>query len=166
MDMIPESFFRDAVNPSDEELVRWAYIEDANYPPEMSQDWDLCVTEPRRADLFVKLASDMKCPNRAFFLSCLYLLVGDAVRSNGRTWGLEEATQWLARRSAECPKDLATFFERANDLIARPESFDYDKWCWHGYAYGIDDAAIAASPAIHRRWWQFWQPKTTSRLDH
>jgi hypothetical protein len=42
-EVIPAGFFADAVNPTDEEIVRWAYIEGAHYPPEMSQDWDLCV---------------------------------------------------------------------------------------------------------------------------
>lgn len=157
MNVIREGFFRDAVNPTDEEIVRWAYIEGANYPPEMTQDWDLCVTEPRRADLFVKLASDQVCPNRAFFLSCLYLLVGDAVRSKGRTWPLEEAAQWLAQQPSECPKEVGTFFQRAGALLAKPETFDYNKWCWHGYAYEIDDTTRAAAPVRHRRWWEFWK---------
>ena len=83
MSIIPEGFFVDAVNPTDEEIARWAYIEGADYPPEMPQDWDLCVTQPRRADLLMQLACDERCPNRRFFFSCLYLLVGDAVRSQG-----------------------------------------------------------------------------------
>jgi hypothetical protein len=139
MDAIPAGFFHDAVNPTDEEVIRWANIKGANYPPEMSQDWDICITEPRRADLFLRLASDEKCPNRKFFLACLYLLIGDAVRTNGHTWSLEEASQWLMRQSTNYPKDVVTFFQKAGTLLMKPETFDYNKWCWHGHAYEIDD---------------------------
>ena len=70
--------FRDALNPTDEELRQWAYTPDAGYPEEMSQDWDLCVTDFGRAPLLLQFAADSDCPNRGFFLSCLYLLVGAA----------------------------------------------------------------------------------------
>ena len=139
-DVIPAGFFADAVNPTDEEIERWAYIPDANYPPEMSQDWDLCVTEPGRADLLERLASDPSCPNRKFFLSCLYLLVGDAVRSNGATWRLDEALDWLSRVRSAAPEDIALFLQRAMKVIVSPEEFDYKKWCWSGYAYEIEEA--------------------------
>ena len=66
-EVIPAGFFADAVNPTDEEIVRWAYIEGAHYPPEMTQDWDLCVAEPGRRELLVRLASDASCPTRTFF---------------------------------------------------------------------------------------------------
>jgi len=139
-DLIPAGFFSDAVNPTDEEIERWAYIPDAKYPPEMSQDWDLCVTEPRRADLLEHLASDSSCPNRKFFLSCLYLLVGDAVRTNGSTWRLDEARDWLSRVRAAAPDDIALFLQRATKVIVNPEEFEYNKWCWSGYAYEIEEA--------------------------
>ncbi len=116
-DAIPAGFFADAVNPTDEEIERWAYIADADYPPEMSQDWDLCVTEPGRADLLERLASDPGCPNRKFFLSCLYLLVGDAVRSNGASWSLHDASVWISRDRFAAPEDIAIFLQRAKQVI-------------------------------------------------
>lgn len=156
-DVIPRGFFEDAVNPTDEEIVRWAYIKGAHYPPEMEQDWDLCVTSPMRADLLVRLASDDQCPNRVFFLSCLYLLVGDAVRTKGQTWPLKEVSAWITRTPVNGPKDIALFFQRSADLLDHPETFDYNKWCWHGHAYKIDDEAIISQPEACHRWWQFWK---------
>jgi hypothetical protein len=144
-DAIPAGFFADAVNPTDEEIVRWAYIPDANYPPEMSQDWDLCVTEPGRADLLERLASDPRCPNRKFFLSCLYLLIGDAVRSNGATWSLHDASVWLSRDRFAAPDDIAVFLQRAKRVIVNPKEFDYNKWCWSGHAYEIEEAQQAGT---------------------
>jgi hypothetical protein len=127
---IPEGFFEDAANPTDKEIVRWAYIDGAQNPPEVPQDWQLCVAEPPRADLMVRLASDEKCPNRRFFLSCLYLLIGDAVRTNGKTWPLEEASAWLTRQTDQRSEETALFVNRARELLAKPETFDYKKWCF------------------------------------
>ncbi len=137
-DSIPAGFFADAVNPTDEEIQRWAYIPDAHYPPEISQDWDLCVADPGRADLLESLASDLGCPNRKFFLSCLYLLIGDAVRSKGATWSLREASVWLPRDRFAARDDIAVFLQRAKQVIVNPKEFDYNKWCWGGHAYEID----------------------------
>ncbi|HEY1123667.1 MAG TPA: hypothetical protein VGE67_18770 [Haloferula sp.] len=137
-DIIPAGFFADAANPTDAEIERWAYIPGAHYPPEMEQDWDLMVTDPERVDLLERLASDLSCPNRDFFLSCLYLLVGDAVRTNGSTWPLAEARVWLSRERQHPPEDIARFLTRAKHLVAHPEDFDYQKWCNGGHAYGIE----------------------------
>jgi hypothetical protein len=137
--VIPAGFFVDAINPTDEEVERWAYIPDASYPPEMPQDWDLCITEGGRADLLERLASDPTCPNRKFFLSCLYLLVGDAVRSNGATWSIEEAREWLSRDRRATPDDIAVFLQRAKQMIVNPNEFEYKKWCWGGYAYEFEE---------------------------
>ena len=139
-DANPVGFFADAVNPTDEEIERWAYIPDASYPPEMSQDWDLCITEPRRVDLLERLASDPRCPNRKFFLSCLYLLIGDAVRSNGATWSLHDASVWLSRDRFAAPHDIAVFLQRAKQVIVNPSTFDYNNWCRSGHSYEIEEA--------------------------
>lgn len=134
-EVIPAGFFADAVNPSDDEIVRWAYIKGAHYPPEMTQDWDLCVAEPGRRELLLKLASDISCPNRKFFLSCLYLMVGDCIRSSGRTWSREEANSWLCTPRVQPPADVERFFDRARDLVAGRITLVYEQWCDGGYAY-------------------------------
>jgi hypothetical protein len=134
-DVIHAGFFADAINPTDDEILRWAFIEGAHYPPEMSQDWDLCVAEPARRELLVGLASDPACPNRKFFLSCLYLMVGDCIRSSGRTWSREEAGAWLGVARPHAPADVQRFFERAKDLVAGRTTLVYEQWCDGGYAY-------------------------------
>ncbi len=135
-DVIPKGFFVDAVNPTHDEIIRWAYIDGAHYPPEMSEDWDLCIAEPDNRELLLRLACDAVCPNRKFFLSCLYLLLGDVVRSAGQTWSFEEASAWLRRSRVSSPEDVVAFFDRAVRLLAGEEPFNYDNWCDGGFAYG------------------------------
>ncbi len=69
------------IDPTPEDLRLWAYTRDAEYPDEMSQDWDLCVISFERAPLILEFASDENCPNRRFFLGCLYTMAGDCVRT-------------------------------------------------------------------------------------
>jgi len=135
MNVIPRGFFKDAVNPTDDEIIRWAYIDGTHYPPEIEQDWDLYIAEPERADIFIRLASDRKCPNRKFFLSCLYLLIGDAIRSNGQTWPIPKASAWIAKQTLDLPDDVNLFLNRSKELINNPQNFDYGKWCDGGHAY-------------------------------
>ena len=156
MNEIPAGFFKDALDPTEEELRRWAAIEGATYPPEMEQDWDLMVASPERADLILALAGDAACPNRGFFLSCLYLMVGDAVRSEGSTWPLAEISSWLERQEDLADPSISLFRERANALLANPETFNYNLWCWGGHAYGIEELA-PDKPDPPRRWWEFWK---------
>jgi len=67
------------------------------------------------------------------------------VRTNGFTWPLAEARDWLSRERPQAPEDIARFLTRAKHLVAHPEDFDYQKWCNGGHAYGIEseDAADA-----------------------
>ena len=65
-------------DPTDDELRQWARS-DGPWPV---QDFDLIVAEAERLSLLLELASS---PQREFFLRCLYLVVGDAVRSNFNT---------------------------------------------------------------------------------
>ena len=133
--VIPAGFFADAVNPTNEEIIRWAYIDGAHCPPEMEQDWDLCVVDPERRELLFTLASDHSCPNRKFFLSCLYLMIGDCVRSSGHTWSKDGAVAWLGGLPDTAPSDVRRFVERAKDLVAGRTDLVYEQWCDGGYAY-------------------------------
>ncbi|MFI8347660.1 hypothetical protein [Streptomyces sp. NPDC085596] len=81
--MSRELTFEDVVNPTPEEMTAWAYAPEAQ--PPVSQDWDIIATRPAFGSLFLTLTADRKCPHRRFFLCCLYLLAGDAVRTRFQT---------------------------------------------------------------------------------
>lgn len=65
-----------------EEITAWAYDVSAMWPFE---DFDVCLPGQCSVSLLLELAMDLACPKRNFFLSCLYIYVGDAVR-HGFSW--------------------------------------------------------------------------------
>src|SRR6266498_4073214 len=67
---------RSRYNPTAEDLRTWAYDSSSEEP---AQDWDLSLATIPYDDLFLEFASDVDCPKRDYFLSLLYLIVGDAV---------------------------------------------------------------------------------------
>jgi hypothetical protein len=72
-----ETFFKDYINPTKEELTKWAYSN--AYQPE--QDFELFVVDD--TEFTLSLAEDDKNPARDFFLGSLYVFAGDCVRAQG-----------------------------------------------------------------------------------
>lgn len=121
--------FPDRVNPTDAELEEWAYAVDLPYPP-IEQDWDLIVTRISRGALLLKLASDATCPRQNFFLRCLYLLIGDSVRTKFNIFFPRSAIEDLLVVASESQdKAVLQWVERSRFLIAHPETFNYEDWC-------------------------------------
>jgi len=123
------------INPTAEDLRLWAYTPDADYPDEMSQDWDLCVTSFERAPLLVQFASDPDCPNRKFLLSCLYILAGDSVRDPDDRSDVPRIQEILRLVAPDAPPDVLRWVQRTERLLARPETYDYNRWGWGYFAY-------------------------------
>lgn len=124
--------FKESCQPTDEELQQWAAIEGGYWP---EQDFDIMVTTSDRIGLFVELVEDKTCRQRHFFLSCLYLLVGDAVRSNYNTSSRGVVDDLIERCRHSQSSPLKSLAERTSRLIEQPETFDYISWCSGGYAY-------------------------------
>ncbi len=70
---------KDALNPTDDEQREWAQAPDAEYPDEMSPDWEPNLTSRVPAPALIGLCCE-DSPNREFFRSRLYTLSGDAVK--------------------------------------------------------------------------------------
>jgi hypothetical protein len=116
-------------DPSDEDLCAWA----RSGEPEPVQDFDLMVSTPERAPVLIALAADPSLPWRRYILHCLYLLVGDAVRTDNGNQAREVLE--LASASAAADEALARWADRSRKLLANPDTFDYGLWCDGGYAY-------------------------------
>lgn len=72
---------KDPYNPVENEIRAWAKNPEAVEPV---QDWDLMLCNVDRLDLYLELASTDNCPQADYFLAALYLIVGDAVRTEFR----------------------------------------------------------------------------------
>jgi hypothetical protein len=117
-------------NPTHEEIKEWAY---RNEPTE--DDWDLAITKPENAELLFVLATEERCPKKSFFLSCLYLLVGDYVRCKGKGHNRTIIDGLLEYTEHFNDKKIKEWAERSKQLINNPDTFDYQLWCNGGYAY-------------------------------
>jgi hypothetical protein len=119
----------DPWNPSPDEIREWAYTPGAMEP---CQDWDLAIAWTGHERVLFELASDDSCLARRFILQILYLIVGDAVRSNFRSTD-RIIIEGFIRRGTEYPHpDIARWQARSEELLRRPEVFDYDRWCCGG----------------------------------
>mgnify|MGYP001377314915 CR=1 FL=1 len=108
------------------EIRDWAYTADAELPCE---DWDLALLWTGFEDLFLEFAADDNCPNSQFFLSMLYLMVGDSVR-RGLDHQVEFNMQDFIRKASNYDHEaLRVWSSRSQDLLRHPERFDYGDWC-------------------------------------
>ncbi len=104
------------------------------------QDWELALIDGEFDELLVDLAADLNCPACGFFLKCLYLLVGDSVRSHGRSHTPEQLAALFARAERTGDAELRLWAARSRDLLSQPEKFDYAKWCLGGILLeGLED---------------------------
>jgi hypothetical protein len=124
---------RDPHNPTDYELRAWAAEPGAVEPV---QDWDVMIAGLPHPALYVEMAGDYGCPNRAYFLRVLYLLVGDAVRTEFRVRSRDEVLTLLERSRRVRHPAVQAWRHRARALLDDPSTFDYDAWCAGGLARG------------------------------
>jgi hypothetical protein len=80
----------------------------------------------------VTFVADRKCPNRHFFLGCLYLLAGDAVRTGFRTMSKESLIALTGEAVSAREAWVSTWAARTRALVRSPGTFDYGDWCEPG----------------------------------
>jgi hypothetical protein len=116
-------------DPSDDDLRQWAH----SGLPAPVEDFDLTVASEDRAPLLVELASS---PARDFALRCLYLIVGDAVRSDFNTSSRAQIEAMLAdaERASSTDRGIDRWIAESRGLLGHPERFDYALWCDGGLA--------------------------------
>ena len=126
--------FHNAFAPSEEELREWASAPDAEYPEEMSQDWDLILAEISYAPTLIKLACE-ESPNRKFFLSCLYILSGDCVRAEVNNVVISKVRDSFNLIPDDAPDDIKLWQTRSDCLFNDPSLYNYNDWGWGNLAY-------------------------------
>ncbi|MCB8976485.1 MAG: hypothetical protein H6657_03555 [Ardenticatenaceae bacterium] len=120
-----EKMFREVWNPTREEVLRWAYTPNVYTP---TQDFELAVYTPELHDLILQCASDQACPHQDFFLSCLYVLVGDALRSKWKVFSETLIINLIMKGKQSPTLAVQMWAKRAEDLIAKPTLYNYDQW--------------------------------------
>ncbi len=128
---MPELSFVDPINPTQDEIRAWAYTPGAIEP---TQDWDLILSVSKWDDFYLSLAADPQCPNSIYFLSLLYLIVGDEVRTNYHLRSRKEIDHLLAAAENSVNPRVRRWVERSRALIANPKSYDYRAWAGGGLA--------------------------------
>ncbi|MGC0423626.1 hypothetical protein [Embleya sp. AB8] len=134
--MSHEPAFEDVANPTEAEMRSWAY--DTSSADPINQDWDIVAARRSLGSLFLRLVSDGCCPKRRFFLGCLYLPAGDAVRTAYRAQPQDHLLGLV--REAEGLEEpwVRTWAQRTAMLVREPASFGYEAWC--------DPAGPASTP--------------------
>jgi hypothetical protein len=120
---------QDPINPTDEELREWAYKE--RWEP--VEDFVLMVADVERAALLIELT---RSPQREFFFRCLYLIVGDAVRTKFNTAARPDVEAMLASAAVPATHDqaIAAWVKASRELLEHPDRFEYEAWCDGGLA--------------------------------
>ena len=126
---------RNAWDPSPDEIREWAYTVDAEEP---CQDWDLALLWSGHEKALLECASDDACPNRIRMLGILYLVVGDAVRSNFRSRP-RAVVDGFIKRGDDCEHPSIKLWQsRSHALLRDVSSFEYEAWCAGGLARAAD----------------------------
>lgn len=119
---------KDPYDPSIKEIREWACDKHSIIPV---QDWDLMITDLKKVPLFLALSIDPEVTyeKRNFFLACLYLLVGETIRSNGIEHRMEDLRSFIENSSSLQDPTIQKWVSRSQELVKNPDLFDYDKWC-------------------------------------
>jgi len=123
---LPHTLFRDPVDPTPDEVHHWAYMARAFAP---SQDFELIIIHnPALDPLVFGCAADTACPKQRFFLGCLYVLVGDAVRSQWKTFPRHRIERLIQQGLHSNHPDVECWATRAQALLNDPTGYTYAEW--------------------------------------
>ncbi|MGG0937058.1 hypothetical protein ABHN11_13220 [Brevibacillus centrosporus] len=111
-------------NPNQDDIKSWAYS-DSRIP---EQDWELAVINFPNIPMICGLVDDPKCKHTRFFLGCLYVFVGDVVRSQNEQ-DIHQLTVILKRVTDSLKNEnLTTWVQRSLQLIQNPKLYNYEYW--------------------------------------
>ncbi|MCA9017438.1 MAG: hypothetical protein KDA77_19100 [Planctomycetaceae bacterium] len=117
-----------------ENIRAWAgKAPDTEWP---HQDWDMEMACPEEANLILSLASE-DCPQSDFFVSCLYIIVGSCVTTNGTSISRAKIDDLLLEGAKSSNKNVLHWVARSRDFLQNPEQFDQASWMEGGWA--LDD---------------------------
>jgi len=137
---------KDPYNLTSDDIRSWAY-DAKSYEP--IQDWDLMISPELHSELCIELAGDEACPKWDYFMSILYLMVGNTFRSKNASNSKRYAEQIIKSVSHLQNSRFRLLCERYRKLCDLPSSFSYDDWCAGGWV--AKDKKVAEQGAASDR---------------
>ncbi len=127
MGFVSDALFADMANPTEAEVRAWARADTV----EPMQDWDLILASAEFGELLLDLVGDQTLSPvvHQYFLSCLYTLIGDAVRSSFGVTDRAAIDELVASARRLGQPATTRWADRGSYLISHPETFDYHQWC-------------------------------------
>jgi hypothetical protein len=114
------------ISPTIDEIWAWAWDENAMEP---SQDWDIIIRDLYPNE-YVKIAMLPHCPGRSYFLSILYLFIGDLYRVKN----IEKIKLYLNQHRGNESRIIQEWVKNVDELISGNIEFSYSDWCAGGLA--------------------------------
>ena len=103
------------------------------------EDWDLVITAGSENDMVCQELAATDQPNADFFLRCLHIVIGDALRTEWRTRSREGTKGLIAQGAASADSAVRRWAPAARRVLSRPDTFNAEDWL-HGGAVRSDDA--------------------------
>lgn len=97
------------------------------------QDWDWEVARAEHADLILSLA-DENGPQSDFFVSCLYILVGSYMTTNGASISRDKIEELLRKGEQSSNQNIQHWVNRSRAFLKNPEQYDRATWADGGWA--------------------------------
>lgn len=117
-----------------ENIQSWAKKDrDTEWP---HQDWSMELACSEHANLILSLTSE-DCPQSDFFVSCLYILVGWCVATNGASISRAKIDELLLEGEKSSNKNVLHWVDRSRAFLKNPEQYDRSTWMEGGWA--LDD---------------------------
>lgn len=116
--------------PSSLSIKKWAYQKSKL---DSLPDWNEAITTLANADLLLTLASDQRCPRRAFILNCLYFIVGTSASKHVEV-DIQKINALLDKVQSTSDQVILNWVRRSRIILGDLRKFDYIEWCQGGFA--------------------------------
>jgi len=118
-------------DPNNSDVIEWISSGSSIHQwPE--SDWDYYVCNGKNDLLILQMAEDAECQHRAFFVHCLYHLVGDYYLWNPSNNELRQRIEDLITKADEgSSEEVRAWAREAKELFSSNQKFIKNYWIGH-----------------------------------
>ncbi|MDR2834648.1 MAG: hypothetical protein LBV69_00405 [Bacteroidales bacterium] len=137
---------KDIYNPDNEDIFNWVNDESEKWP---ASDWDYYVISRGTNDeLILSYANNYNCSKRAFFIHCLYYLVGEYF--NVKLLFDEEKAQSSKRKIIQNKERI----EKLLGLVAQSSSKEVQEWKENAISLLLGNLNFNSDFWFNRMFWE------------